>query len=337
MERCFKCGGPRHEGVCGVPQRAGSGHADVAPLLARANLSRMRARWEEAGDLCVEALHLDPGNPTAHSLLGDIYQDQGRPEEARHWYQLALEMNPRSEADRAKLARLEEVLEARQQRAEWEAVIEGRAQPVATSLLIRESLQRIGAIAGAALCGIILVMATLVSVSERTGVASEESPAGIYTARRRQQVVQSAETWRERELYKRTAELERSRLSQLVRAEIDPVQQAISVRIYIPRASREGLTPPRVRELVLREAYRWAVAARTAAATQREPEELTQRVRIMVVGPVSPAAGVTESDFLLAAQLSRNDLVVEPDLVTREELHMFFNRLGPPVWGGNLT
>src|SRR3954471_23342550 len=92
---------------------------DPGPLLARANLLRMRGQWGPAAELCAEVLRTDPRNPTAHSLLGDIYQDQGRPEEAQHWYQLALEMNPGSEADQAKLTRAEETLEARRQRAEW--------------------------------------------------------------------------------------------------------------------------------------------------------------------------------------------------------------------------
>lgn len=336
MERCSQCGGAHATESCGRPSALASPRPEVGSLLSRSNLARMRARWEEAADLCVQALRLDPSNPTAHSLLGDIYQDQGRPEEARHWYQLALEIQPASEADRAKLARVEEALEARQQRAEWAAVIEGRAQPIATSLLVRESLQRVGAIVGAGLCGIILVMATLVSVSERTGAAPDDSPAGIYTARRRQRAVQSADTWRERSLYRRTGELQQSSLFQLVRAEIDPVERAISVRIFLPRASREGLTAPRLRERVLREAYRWAFAARQAAAEQHEAEELTQRVRVVVVGPPNAVVNAVDSDFLLTAQLSRNDLVVEPDVVTAEELQTFFSRLTPINWMGDL-
>src|SRR6185436_19541655 len=98
---------------------------------------------------------------------------------------------------RAKLNRAEEALEARQQRAQWAAVIEGRSQPVATTLLVRESLQRVGAIAGAALCGIILVMATLVSVSERTAAGGED-PSGPYPRLRTTlPAAVAADTWRE--------------------------------------------------------------------------------------------------------------------------------------------
>ena len=337
MERCTQCGGTHLPGApCGSHPPGEVAGPNPGTLLSRANLLRMRGRWTEAADACVEVLRLDPSNRSAHSLLGDIYQDQGRPDEARHWYQLALEINPASEADRAKLARAEEALEAGSQRAEWAAVIEGRAQPVATALLVRESLQRVAAIAGAALCGIILVMATLVSVSERTGQASDDLPSGLPGARRRQSPAPTADTMRERSLYKRTEEWGRSPLSQLVRAEIDPVERAISVRIYLPRASREGLSAPRLRERVLREAYRWAFAARQAAAAQQEPVELTQRVRIVVIGPPNPLHNTVESEFLLAGQLSRNDLVVDPDLVTFDELETFFRRLAPPVVSNDL-
>lgn len=338
MERCAKCGRAHfRDAPCG--ETPGSGPAisapDPAPILARANLLRMRARWAEAGDLCVEVLRLDPTNATAHSLLGDIYQDQGRAEEARHWYQLALEINPTSEADRAKLARAEEALEARQQRAEWAAIIEGRSQPVATSLLIRESVQRMAAIIGAGVCGIVLVMATFASLHER-GVGAGEDPSSPSITRSRTRAVSSAETWREQGLMKRArASAERS-LSELARVEIDPVAQALEVRAFFPLSARAGLTTPRVRERIMREAYRWAFIVRNAAAAQREREELTQRVRVSVLGPPDAAITPTGFELLFSGQLSRSDLVVHPDVVTPQELEQFFAAIEPPRWGGDL-
>src|SRR5947209_13813277 len=98
---CSQCG--ERLAAPGAPCRgcaAGAGRGgDPGPMLARANLFRMRGQWAEAADLCVEVLRADPTNANAHSLLGDIYQDQGSAEEARHWYHLALELNPASEAD----------------------------------------------------------------------------------------------------------------------------------------------------------------------------------------------------------------------------------------------
>ena len=39
----------------------------------------------------------------------DIYENQGRLDKASHWYQLALEQNPESVADKAKLGRVREL------------------------------------------------------------------------------------------------------------------------------------------------------------------------------------------------------------------------------------
>jgi hypothetical protein len=75
-------------------------------ILSAANLSRMRGNWQAALDKCVEALRLDPTSATAHSLVGDIYADQGKSDEAIQWYQMALDLDPGNAADRSKLDRL---------------------------------------------------------------------------------------------------------------------------------------------------------------------------------------------------------------------------------------
>ena len=80
-------------------------------LLAQANLLRMRGRWDEAVDKCMAALRLAPQNASAQSLLGDIYENQGRLDDAIQWYRMALDVNPDSPADSLKLDRL---LEAKQ-------------------------------------------------------------------------------------------------------------------------------------------------------------------------------------------------------------------------------
>ena len=83
----------------GLPREAYS-------LLAQANLFRMRGCWEEAVTNCMAALRLAPDSPSAQSLLGDIYENQGRIDDAVQWYRMALDANPRSPADRLKLDRL---------------------------------------------------------------------------------------------------------------------------------------------------------------------------------------------------------------------------------------
>ncbi|MCC2668969.1 MAG: hypothetical protein K0Q72_1440, partial [Armatimonadetes bacterium] len=242
-----------------TPQAAGPGSSAESRLL-RANLLRMRGKWDLAADQCADVLRLDPGNSSAHSLLGDIYQDQGRMDEARHWYQLALELSPSSDAARAKLARTEEMLEARQQRAEWEAVIEGRSQPIATSLLVRESLQRVGALAGAALCGIVLVMAGLMTATQRTSANGDlDQPTSLFRYQKKQPPI-VMDTGRERELLKRTNEAAGEGEGKAVRLELNARNDSATLRVFIPRKLRESLTTPRFRLELMREGYRLARA-----------------------------------------------------------------------------
>src|SRR3989442_15265619 len=87
---------------------------DAQAMLSRANLLRVRGQWEAAAEQCAEVLKIEPQNAAVHSLLGEIYDNQGYLERAIRWYEEALELNPNSVADRAKLARARELLRARQ-------------------------------------------------------------------------------------------------------------------------------------------------------------------------------------------------------------------------------
>ncbi len=75
--------------------------------LTQANLCRMRRDWSAAIDHCVAALEAQPGNATAHSLLSDIYRDQGKLDDAIQWARLAMDLKS-SPADAAKLQKLED-------------------------------------------------------------------------------------------------------------------------------------------------------------------------------------------------------------------------------------
>jgi len=328
-EQCRTCAAPAAERTV-VPGAAPTTVAQqVGPMLARANLLRMRGQWSEASDLCAEALRADPRNATAHSLLGDVCQDQGRADEARHWYQLALELNPASEADRAKLSRAEEALEAREQRAEWKAVIEGKRQPVAVTLLLRESLQRMGALAGAALCGIILVMATVVSVSERTRAVSDEEgiPSLMAPRRSRQRVV--PETAREQRLSAQLARTKPRGPAQLLHLSVDPRTSAAHVRLFLPRNARpEGTAEART--AVMREGYRWAQAV-------QEADPSLSAVDVYVVGQTDGPGSEPSSEYLLVGTLTQGDLVVAPDAVTAAELEQFYQRVSQPAWAPQLA
>lgn len=106
---------------CGAPLKEESGIAEglhiereVYSLLSTANLYRIRGLWQEAENKCVEVLRRYPNNPTAHSLLGDIYADQGRWEEAKEWYELAVELNPSSQVDKKKLERVKNIMEEKE-------------------------------------------------------------------------------------------------------------------------------------------------------------------------------------------------------------------------------
>ncbi|HEX3000495.1 MAG TPA: tetratricopeptide repeat protein [Armatimonadota bacterium] len=113
--RCKACGADLPEDAsfciqCGVHldtgMRADGDAPDSAvyPLLAAANLFRMRGSWDAAEQKCIEVLRLYPNNATAHSLLGDIYANQGRWEEALQWYQLAGDLDPDNKGDQVKAA-----------------------------------------------------------------------------------------------------------------------------------------------------------------------------------------------------------------------------------------
>jgi hypothetical protein len=95
-------------GVSGNPRRLSrrlNAHS-VHALLTQANLHRIRGQFTEAIDCCVAVLRAQSGNVTAHSLLGDIYRDQGKMADAIQWYRMALDLRP-NPSDQAKLAELE--------------------------------------------------------------------------------------------------------------------------------------------------------------------------------------------------------------------------------------
>ncbi len=315
--RCPQCGRAitSPAGTCAsCPSRVPG--VDAGPILARANLLRMRGQWEEAANHCIEVLRLEPGNPTAHSLLGDIYQDQGQPEQARHWYHLALEMNPQSTADRAKLARAEEALEARSQKAEWEAIIEGRSEPIGTKLLVRESVQRIVAVAGTTVCSVILVAAILVSVSERREGPVDLGPV-ILTRKQPARSETVVVTPREQQLLKRLTEMPLGTTVQISSLTVDPRNQTAAVRVFMPARERDNRSIATFRDLVFREAYR-------VAHHLHQLDSSLTAIHVYVVGPTTFPGGEQATDALLVGTVSSKNTVVSPDVVTPEELYLFF-------------
>jgi Flp pilus assembly protein TadD len=74
--------------------------------LTQANLCRVRQNWTEAVDHSIAVLRAHPGNQPAHSLLGDIYRDQGKLDDAVQWYRMALDLKP-NPSDEMKLRQAE--------------------------------------------------------------------------------------------------------------------------------------------------------------------------------------------------------------------------------------
>jgi hypothetical protein len=105
---CPECGAPCREARPGDPPQAFE--AELLVQLAQANLARLRREYEPATAQCVEILRRYPNNAAAHSLLGDIYRDQGLHADALGWYRLALQLDPDSTADHRKIRGLEDKL-----------------------------------------------------------------------------------------------------------------------------------------------------------------------------------------------------------------------------------
>lgn len=66
--------------------------ASAARLLSRAHTHRLRAEWDEAIACCHQAIALDPADPSAHVLLGDVHAARHDNEQAIACYRAALEL-----------------------------------------------------------------------------------------------------------------------------------------------------------------------------------------------------------------------------------------------------
>lgn len=94
---------------------------EVYQELALANQHRQHRRWSDAEGICIAILRRFPNNATAHSLLGDIFADLRKTDDAVHWYEMALELNPSSVADRKKLEQQKSIKAEEERRKAKEA------------------------------------------------------------------------------------------------------------------------------------------------------------------------------------------------------------------------
>jgi len=95
---CPECGAPMKPNVM-VPAVDSAVH----PELAQANLLRLRGDVDAAERKCLSILKRFPNEPEAHVLLGELSADRGDWRRAVEWYELAVDLNPTSTADQAKL------------------------------------------------------------------------------------------------------------------------------------------------------------------------------------------------------------------------------------------
>lgn len=115
-DRCFASvkGGAEFCPECGAPlgsAPAEGSDAAIYPELARVNLLRMRGDGKAAIDQCRSILRKFPNNVTANQLLGDLCSESGDLEQAKEWYELALDIAPKHAQIQQKLTDVKQRLE----------------------------------------------------------------------------------------------------------------------------------------------------------------------------------------------------------------------------------
>lgn len=119
--KCASCGSAisqpeKYCPMCGAPAPALGGVSpediDLTTSLAGANLLRMRKQFEEARGRLLEILEAHPDSVDAHVLLGDVFRDDGKLDEAAVNYRIAVSLDPDDIPARRKLEDTERRLKA---------------------------------------------------------------------------------------------------------------------------------------------------------------------------------------------------------------------------------
>ncbi len=190
--QCFELLPDDHSGPCprcGHTNNAVPSAESVAPIidfkqvnenLTNANLCRIRGQFSEAIEHCVAALKLDSQNHTAHSLLGDIYRDQGRLEDSAQWYRMAIDIHP-NPVDEARLSSVENAIsklvitEADEQKQLADAKEWGGGTTNLMGVKPQKWLSLITAISG------IFLIITLIILFRHPSVKGHQRTAGMQT------------------------------------------------------------------------------------------------------------------------------------------------------------
>jgi hypothetical protein len=307
---CLDCGARTGSGPAATPGQ----HVDVFPLLAAANLSRIRGNYAEAERKCMELLRQHPVNPAPQSLLGQIYDDQGRYRDAIAHYQLALELDPTSETDRSLLARAKQRQTSAERRASFNAVTLttnwwNHYVPPAT----QHFWLAIGILGFVCLVELLTIL-TLSNARRNTPLVSihnggSENAAGILSSG------EPAETPPEHALLQQMGRATRSGIQPFTmeRAEIDPRMAGNYARLTV--RIDQPLSPADPRPEIEKVAAATALSAGSVHLDQ---------VSIRVVGSVGPA-----SPALLFAAEARpaNFSGVNPTSVSDDNMNSLFQNV----------
>lgn len=127
---------------CGVSMTSSDGSdAEIYPMLARANLLRMRGEYGQAEAVCLKILKRFPNNATANTLLGDICGERGDLEQSAQWYEMALEVIPDSSVDKQKLAAVRQRIHERDTAATADQIgIPGKTHSAVVPVLLAVAL-----------------------------------------------------------------------------------------------------------------------------------------------------------------------------------------------------
>lgn len=154
---CKECGAPIGEAS------ATDSDAVVYPEIARSNLFRLRGNIAEAEKVCLGVLKRFPNNPAAHGMMGDLSFETGRLDEARRWYEMALDLTPNDEGLRRKV------------KAVAEATTDEHA---ASSLADLEVAPRSGATV-AAMLGVVALVVIMGALMFWLGYANKKTRADV--------------------------------------------------------------------------------------------------------------------------------------------------------------
>ena len=167
---CPVCGAKVNRGL--PPEDAlADADQEVRPILAEAYLALRKRDFRRAEEKCIEALRHFPNNASAHAMLAEVYEAQGRLDDAIEWLRMAFDLDPDNERMKRRLA------EPQARREERERAKE--AEPARPSQLTPPAKRRVWKVAG--LVGALVVV--LVAITYFAGGLTYRGRQGAVEGR----------------------------------------------------------------------------------------------------------------------------------------------------------